>query len=55
MKQNSLNRRDMLKALGLLGASTALTACGPTGVPLPTAAPAAAVAPAAAAAGGKKI
>lgn len=54
MKQNSLNRRDMLKALGLLGASTALTACGPTGVPLPTAAPAAAVAPAAAAAGGKK-
>jgi len=35
MKQNSINRRDMLKALGLLGASTALAACGPTGVPLP--------------------
>ena len=31
-----LNRRDMLKALGLLGAGSLAAACGPTGVPLPT-------------------
>ena len=36
-----LNRRDMLKALGLLSTSAALVACGPTGAP-PAAAPAAA-------------
>lgn len=36
-----LNRREMLKALGLLGTSAALAACGPTGAP-PDAAPAAA-------------
>ena len=54
MNYNSLNRRDMLKALGLLGASAALAACGPTGVPLPTATPAAAAGQAAAATGKKK-
>ncbi|MBV7335088.1 substrate-binding domain-containing protein [Chloroflexi bacterium TSY] len=32
-----LNRRDMLKALGLLGASTMAAACGPTGAPVPSA------------------
>jgi predicted small lipoprotein YifL len=36
-----LNRREMLKALGLLSTSAALAACGPTGAP-PAAAPAAA-------------
>jgi len=36
-----LNRRDMLKALGLLGMGTVAAACGPTGVPVSTAAPAA--------------
>lgn len=35
-----LNRRDMLKALGLLGTGTVAAACGPTGAPPPTAAPA---------------
>jgi multiple sugar transport system substrate-binding protein len=36
-----LNRRDMLKALGMLGLGSMAVACGPTGVPVPTAAPAA--------------
>ncbi|MEZ4862627.1 MAG: extracellular solute-binding protein [Caldilineaceae bacterium] len=31
-----LNRRDMLKALGLLGAGGLVAACGPTGAPPPT-------------------
>ncbi|MCB0108973.1 MAG: extracellular solute-binding protein, partial [Caldilineaceae bacterium] len=31
-----LNRRDMLKALGMLGAGSLAAACGPTGAPLPT-------------------
>lgn len=44
-----LNRRDMLKALGLLGVGSVAAACGPTGVPVPTAAPAATSAPAEAA------
>ena len=34
-----LNRRDMLKALGLLGIGSVAAACGPTGAPVPTAAP----------------
>lgn len=37
----SLSRREMLKAIGLMGAGTLAAACGPTGVPVPTAAPAA--------------
>ena len=52
MKQSVFNRREMLKAMGLLGAGVTMAACGPTGVPVaPTAAPgaeAAATAPAAA-------
>src|SRR5215213_310028 len=36
-----LNRRDMLKALGMLGLGSMAAACGPTGVPVPAAAPAA--------------
>lgn len=36
-----LNRREMLKALGLLGIGSVAAACGPTGAPVPTAAPAA--------------
>ena len=31
-----LNRRDMLKALGMLGAGSLAAACGPTGAPAPT-------------------
>src|SRR5688572_6538165 len=57
MKGYMLNRRDMLKALGLMGAGTVLAACGPTGVPVQPAASATATsAPAqgAAAATGKK-
>ena len=38
--QFSLNRREMLKAMGLLSAGTMAAACGPTGAPLPAAAPA---------------
>jgi len=36
-----INRRDMLKALGLLGIGSVAAACGPTGAPVPAAAPAA--------------
>lgn len=53
--QFTLNRRDMLKALGLLGTSALVAACGPTGAPLPTATSAAAeTASGAAAASGLK-
>ncbi len=40
MNRNLLiNRRDMLKALGLLGIGSVAAACGPTGAPAPTTAP----------------
>lgn len=45
-----LNRRDMLKALGMLGMGAAVTACGPTGAPPPAATTAPTVAPTEAAA-----
>ena len=41
-RQHLLTRRDMLKAMGLLGTSAFLAACGPTGVPVEPQAPAAA-------------
>jgi ABC-type glycerol-3-phosphate transport system substrate-binding protein len=50
----SLNRRDMLKALGLLGAGAAVAACGPVGAPLPKAAESQASGGQQAAASGKK-
>ena len=41
MKYNhGYHRRDVLKALGLMGAGSILAACGPTGVPVAPAAPA---------------
>lgn len=40
MKRNLINRREMLKAMGLLGAGIGLAACGPTGAPIAPSTPA---------------